>query len=185
MLGFALQSTDRYGLLGGETFVENISRPLASLSQFVGIRWFQSDAQSSTEIVIAELRNSSTAIYIVPGLSAELFLNFGVVGIALGYFALGRLCAWVDGRFTNSGSIVTQLAWAFAGTLIVKSIGYGGAVITTFLFTGAPLLAVAGASHFIRRQQHVTAASVAESERHEAEDDESARQPFERSQPSG
>lgn len=153
MLGFALQSADRYGLLLGETFVESVLRPLAALSQFVGIRAFQSDGRSSTEVVVSELLNSSTAIYVVPGLSAELFLNFGIVGIALGYCALGWLCGWVDDRFTNSGSILTQLAWAFAGTLIVKSIGFGSAVFTTFLFTGAPLLAVAGASYLIRRQQ--------------------------------
>jgi len=185
MLGFALQSTDRYGLLGGETFVESVLRPLAALSQFVGIRAFQSVGQSSTEVVISELFNSSTAIYVVPGLSAELFLNFGVVGIALGYFALGRVCGWVDDRFTDSGSILTQLAWAFTGTFIVKSIGFGGAVITTFLFTGAPLLVVAGASHLIRRQRLDSTANISEDGRHAGEDDEPARQPSKRGQLSG
>jgi hypothetical protein len=129
----------------------------------------QPSARPSVEIAAEQLLNSSTAVHIVPGLSAELFLNFGVLGIALGYFALGRLCGWVDGRFTNSGSIVTQLVWAFAGTLIVKSIGFGGAVITTFLFTGAPLLAVAGASHLFRRQRLDTTANVAEDGRHAPE----------------
>ena len=115
MLGFALQSSDRYGLLGGETFVESVLRPLVGLSQFVGIQLFQLDSRSSTQVVVSELLNSNTADWIVPGLSAELFLNFGVVGIAVGYFLLGRLCGWADDQFANSGSILTQLAWAFAG----------------------------------------------------------------------
>ncbi|WP_149439143.1 O-antigen polymerase [Mycolicibacterium sp. P1-5] len=162
MLGFALQSADRYGLLYGETFVNSAAKPLASLSGFLGIELFQSSGRSSVDLAAAQLLNSSKADYIVPGLSAELFLNFGTVGLVLGYFVLGRVCSWTDDRFINSGSLVTQLAWAFVGVEIVRSIAYGGAAIMTILFTGAPLLAVAGVSHLIHRSHLDTAATRAD-----------------------
>jgi len=58
-------------------------------------------------------------------------------------------------------------------------------VITTFLFTGAPLLVVAGASHLIRRQRLDSTANISEDGRHAGEDDEPARQPSKRGQLSG
>jgi len=151
MLGFALQTVDRYGLLYGETFLNSVLQPISGLFRLLGMELALSSTRSSMEIAAEQLLNSSTAVYIVPGLSAELFLNFGAIGVLFGYFALGRLCGWIDGRFIKSSSALTQLAWAYTGMLVVKSIAYGSnQIITGLLYTGFPILMVAYLSYLIR-----------------------------------
>lgn len=157
MLGFAVQRVDRYGSLNGETFVNSFAQPLDTLFRAVGIPLFEYNSRSSTEVVAEQLLNSTTATHVVPGLSAEFYLNFSSVGILVGYLLLGRLLGWVDDRCFDSSLLTTQLAWTLAGTLLVRSIGYGSSqVIATLLFTGAPLLFVAFLSFSLSRPRKVT-----------------------------
>jgi len=154
MLGFSVQTVDRYGMLFGETFINSVFQPISGLSRLLGLELPQFIARSSMEVAAGQLLNSSTAIYIVPGLSAELFLNFGAVGVLFGYFTLGRLCGWIDDRSIKCSSPLTQLGWAYAGMLVFKSIAYGvGQIFSGLLFTGLPVLIVAYTSFLIRGQR--------------------------------
>ncbi|MCG7580088.1 hypothetical protein [Mycolicibacterium sp. OfavD-34-C] len=150
MLGFAQQHADEGGFLFGETILAGITQFLDGVFRLVGLAGFDTEWQSSANVAAESLLRSGTDIYIVPGMSAELFMNFGVVGIICGYFVIGRACGWVDARFANSSTLITQLAWAYIGTLLVfRTIPVDTASAYSYLtFSGAPLLGIALLSYW-------------------------------------
>jgi uncharacterized membrane protein len=107
------------------------------------------------QMAAEDLVNSSSAIYIVPGLSAELFINFGVGGILFGYLALGLLVGWIDTKFAKSQTIILQLFWAYVGTIFAfyGVVSNGEAVISLVLLRGAPLVVMGAISHLSNRRE--------------------------------
>ena len=158
MLGFAVRYVHDNGLLFGETIAADAVTFIDGLVRKIGMSGFEVEQRSSINIAAEALLNSGSEIYIVPGMSAELYLNFGIPGILLGYFVLSRLCAWADTRFLGSSTLVTQLAWAYVGTLLVfRTIpANSGSSYGYLIFTGAPLLVVAGASYLGHRRSGQT-----------------------------
>ena len=158
MLGWAVQFVDRNGYLYGETFIQRISVLADGIFRLLGSTSGDIAQRSSMDVAGESILNSSSAIYIVPGLSAEFFLNFGAFGIAIGYLILGRLCGWVDGRFDSSATPITRLMWAYVGVeLVFRTITLdSGAAVTNLLFIGAPLIGAAAASHYASRRSEPT-----------------------------
>jgi len=139
--GYAFDRANEFGLIRGESVWRSLSD---IVSPFISTGGF-TEWRTSTEIAAEDLLHSGDAIHIVPGLSAELLLNFGVVGLAGGYFLLGWLAGWIDHRYRSSSSIITQLFWAYVGVIVVfiGPISDLGTIITAVLFRGAPLLVIA------------------------------------------
>lgn len=150
MLGYSVKYVDDNGLLWGETFAAGAIRFVDGVLRLAGLQPINAELRSSTNIAAESLLNSSADIYIVPGMSAELYMNFGMAGIFLGYFVLGWLCSWADAGFVRSATPVTQLAWAYVGTLLVfRTIPVDSASAYSYLvFSGAPLLMLAAVSFF-------------------------------------
>lgn len=75
--------------------------------------------RSLVEITGEWFRGTPEQIFIVPGLTAELLLNFGMMGVAVGYLLLG----WITGRladwFRDSPFEWTRLLIAYLATIIV------------------------------------------------------------------
>ena len=155
LLGFAVQHVDYHGYLFGETFLNAVSRFAYGPLHLVGLSTPDNPFRSSMDIAGQTLLNSNQVNYIVPGMSSELYINFGIFGIVIGYFILGRLCGWVDRRLDASFTPVTQLFWAYVGSLLVfRTVASDSGGFLVYLFyVGAPLVVVAATSHMSSRRQ--------------------------------
>ncbi|RZT18923.1 hypothetical protein EV589_3185 [Mycobacterium sp. BK558] len=153
MVGFSVQYVDSHGLLLGETFAAGFENFVSGILKIVSLPAVNIPAQTSMSVAAEQLLRSNSDIYIVPGMSAEFYLNFGIPGVIVGYLVLGRLCGWADERIQRAVSPVTQLAWAYLGTLLVfRTITADSAsVYNYFFFTGAPLVLAAIVSFLFHR----------------------------------
>jgi hypothetical protein len=152
MLGFAADYKDQHGLLWGETFLASIGRFLSGIAHLVGLEAETISSETVTQITGSQLLGSAQSQYIVPGLSAELYINFGMIGLFAGLYALGRATVHADRRFAVSGTISGKLFWAYVGTLLVlRTINAeSGSFLSYFVFAGAPLIFLAAISSWMR-----------------------------------
>ncbi|MFE4543450.1 hypothetical protein [Arthrobacter sp. NPDC056727] len=157
MLGFADQYAEEHGFLWGETFVAGVTNILFGSLRLIGIGISNPPLRSSMNITGEELLNSSTAIYIVPGLGAELFMSFGVLGVVLGFYLLGRLVSFVDRKYIETSGAIPRILWAYIGTLLVfRTIAAdSGSIYSYVLYTGFPLLIIAVFSSRIRSRESI------------------------------
>jgi hypothetical protein len=168
MLGFSVKYVEEHGTIDGETFGSALASIAAGLAHLLGIGTTAVAQRSSLEVIGQVLGTEVGGVnYIVPGLTAEFYLNFGMVGIVVGCYLLGRITNWVDKRFSEASSPMVQLAFAYLGTLIVlRTItAESSATLTYVLYTGAPVLLAGWLSFRIRRRANDTVASRAMTKR--------------------
>lgn len=152
MLGFGVDYVDANGHLFGETMVSSIGSVLRFL---LG----PSDgARSSAEIAGTEIYSSSSARYLAPGLSFELYVNLGIVGVFFGYLLIGWACKKIDRGFAASESVVSQLLWAYTGTVVVFRVlpSEPSALLQAMLYSATPLVVVATLSYLARKERGPT-----------------------------
>lgn len=152
--GFASRYVGEQGLLYGETFLRGVTAAVLAPLKLVGLPVPYLDLRSTTEITGLEILGNSDLIYIVPGLSAELYMNFGLLGILLGYYFLGRVCVTVDAWIASTSGVLERLALYFVGAvLLLRTIPMDSSAFYVFVFfTGFPLLACAWAARLLRRR---------------------------------
>jgi oligosaccharide repeat unit polymerase len=151
MTGFAVQYVENYGYVYGETLLNAVTWTFNGLFQFFGIQ-HANVLRSSSEIAGSVLIARVGGIYVVPGMSAELFMNFGLLGIVAGYLGLGWLVRRIDRRIALAPSVLARLALAFLGTLAVfRTIPADSSALPSFvIYLGFPLLSVWCASSLMR-----------------------------------
>ena len=152
MLGFSSDYVSTHGYLWGETFVAGLLSTVFGALRLAGIDVPVLSLATSTQISGESLGGSRSATHIVPGFSAELYLNFGLVGIIVGYYVLGRITNWVDCKFRDTPSAIGQLVYAYVGTLLVfrTVVSDSGSFWAYLLFSGTPLLVAATFSFWAR-----------------------------------
>jgi hypothetical protein len=152
-VGFAVRSTNDNGFLLGETFIKSIDRVFEGIFRLAGLTYTASEARSAMEVAGEEILRTS-ALHIVPGIAAEFYLNFGMIGIIIGFFIIGRICGVVDLHFNNSSTVITQLFWAYLGTLcaIRALIADSGNPMLYLTYSGAPLVFAALLSYLMARK---------------------------------
>lgn len=153
LLGFAQQHVEDHGYLYGETFAAGVSNVLLGAMRLVGVNVQNLPLRMSMNITGEDLLGSSTAIHVVPGMSAELFMNFGSWGVFVGYLILGKVTAWADTKYSQADGAILQLTFAYIGSLLVfRTISAdSGSIYSYVLYTGFPLLALAFFSCVQRR----------------------------------
>jgi uncharacterized membrane protein YsdA (DUF1294 family) len=149
MLGWSAEYVESNGYLLGETFGAGLASVLLGVFRLVGIPIANPPWLTSTQVSGSDILGNAGMIHIVPGFSAELFLNFGMVGVVAGYYLLGRLASWVDGRYFESPTVLIQLLFAYLGTLLVfrSMAADSGSIPAYIIYTGLPLLVAAAYSH--------------------------------------
>lgn len=114
---------DRYasihgGILEGETIIRGLFAVPNAYLHLLRLD-VSFGGRSLVEITGEWFRGTSEQIFIVPGLTAELLLNFGMVGVAVGYLLLG----WITGRladwFRDTPFEWTRILIAYLATIIV------------------------------------------------------------------
>lgn len=160
MMGFAQEFVRDHGLLTGETYLAALLTVPNGIMKLVG--WAPLPTPSSvTELSGQALLGSSSLTYIVPGLSAELYMNFGLIGIPIGYFILGRLVSAVDRKSAATQDGLQRLCWAYAGTILCFCTvpSQSGAIYGYAVFVGFPVLLALLVTHFSQRLRRLPDAS--------------------------
>ncbi|MGN6488003.1 MAG: hypothetical protein ACTHLT_09320 [Devosia sp.] len=149
MLATSLEYVRVNGYLMGETFVAGLVAVVGPPLGLLGLPLGSGDMLTSTDVASRVLFGHFDAIHVVPGFTAELAVNFGLPGVLIGYFALGRASAWVDGRLARQEGAIGRLLLLYLGALLsLRVIGADSAALLFYLFySGTPLLlAAAGAA---------------------------------------
>lgn len=145
MGAWAARYAEEHGSVQGETFLSAALALPDALLHFVGIALPLEGIRSMVEITGESLRGSNEMIYIVPGFTAELILNFGIVGVFVGYYLLGRLAAFLADRFRYSVFELERVLIVFVATIVVFStlVAAAEAFFLTLFMDGLPLFALA------------------------------------------
>jgi oligosaccharide repeat unit polymerase len=147
MLGWATRYSDQNGFIYGETLVNSSLRFLSGFQKILGIAPGEITQRSSQRIATEEFARSSagTTDFVNPSLIAEMYLNFGAVGVIFVCLFLGYLCGYVDGRFNSSKTALIQLLWAYFGTLVAVQSLFSDSIVVfaNLVWNGTPLLAAA------------------------------------------
>lgn len=154
MMGFANTSMHANGPLYGETFLSGFVNVVFGVFRLLGLYIPNPPLRSSTEISGELILSSSDLLYVVPGLTAELFLNFGLLGVLFGFYFLGRVTSWADRKFLEAPTVLIKLVFAYVGTLLVfRTVAAdSGSILSYLLYSGFPLIIAAIWSKFGRRQ---------------------------------
>ncbi|MBD2766101.1 oligosaccharide repeat unit polymerase [Kocuria sp. cx-455] len=118
MAAWAGQHVDLHGSLGGETVWSALLNVPMALLHFAGAGG-DSPFRSMVEVSGFDLLGDGEQIYIVPGFTAEMILNFGVPGVVVGYLIIGWLSALIADAYTRSRSESTRLLLASFGAVLV------------------------------------------------------------------
>lgn len=118
MGAWASQYVDVHGSLEGETVWSGLLNVPLALLHFAGVG-VESPFRSMVEISGFSLLGDSELIYIVPGFTAEMILNFGLGGVVIGYLILGMLASAVADAYARSTSESTRLLLAAFGSVLV------------------------------------------------------------------
>ncbi|WP_121032048.1 oligosaccharide repeat unit polymerase [Kocuria tytonis] len=118
MAAWASNHTALHGSLHGETvWSALISVPLALL-HFAGLG-AENPFRSMVEVSGYDLLGGEDQIYVVPGFSSEMMLNFGLIGVVGGYFLLGMFSAAVSDAYSRSRSETNRVLLATIGSTLV------------------------------------------------------------------
>lgn len=144
MLGYAHQHVEAHGYLWGETFLSGVVNVAFGAFRLLGIPLSNPDLRISTQLTGDDILGDSSKIYIVPGMNAELYMNFGVAGIFVGCYILGLFANWADSRFVSAKGPLVKLVYSYLGILLVfRTIAADSGSIYSYIFyTGVPLLVI-------------------------------------------
>ena len=144
MTGFAVDYVHKHGYSFGETlYAGAFSIPYAIL-KLLGLDdgiWIP---RMVTELTGKSILGNSSINYIVPGFSAEMYLNFGVLGVAVGYYILGRMARFMENSFVSKENIVEKFIFGYFGIILIFCTipAQSGAFFGYIFFSGFPLLLI-------------------------------------------
>ncbi|WP_423068386.1 O-antigen polymerase [Devosia sp. CN2-171] len=159
IIGTSFEYVRSNGFLYGETLIAGLANVFNPLLGLIGLGGIGGNLLVSTDIPSRVLYGDFSRFYIVPGLSAELYLNFGIPGIGVVYFLLGRASRWIDGRIRNNPNAISVLLLSFLSALVAfRSILSDSATLLFYIFySGTPLLVAAGLSSLLRARRGASA----------------------------
>lgn len=145
MTVWASSYTAEHGLLWGQTFLASGSSFLFGASRLIGFPIQNLLVLGASQVAGRDLLHSTTQIYIVPGLGAELIMNFGMAGVILGMAALGVFCGWIDSLYVRQTNAIRALLFAYIGSILVfrTLTADSGSPLAYLFYTGAPLIVLA------------------------------------------
>lgn len=141
MLGFAAENVKTNGYMFGETVLSGVMSVPNGILTLIGVDLFP-QLRSSMEITGQEILGDPSQKYILPGLAGELYLNFGILGVIVLHYVLGRLANAADDKFRAADTELERLIYGYWGTLLVLSTvpAQSGAIFNYGLFSGLPII---------------------------------------------
>lgn len=144
MIGYAVDYVERNDYLYGSTLLSAFMSILSGPLHLIGLRDLWSPDQSLIAIIGSDILGSKSLTYIVPGLVAEVYMNFGIFGVFFSLLLVGKFVATIDCKLSASitSSVHKPLLLSYIGTLICLQLlnATFQAFLSYLFFTGFPLL---------------------------------------------
>ena len=163
MVGLAMTFTDHIRMLFGESILNGISNTLNPLTSLIGIQFNTDGYLSSLNVASVVLIGSYDFKHIVPGLTAEMYMNFGLAGVGAAYFLLGWFARFIDRKLSDRCYGLTRLFLYYILALVAFRVMVGESHILLFyiLFPGLPLTLVAWITSVVAARSRRAAAKKA------------------------
>lgn len=141
MLGYAVDRVAQKGLLGGETLLEGMLQVPVGVAKLLGVD-IAHGLHGITYFTAVDLIGDASFFYIVPGMAAEWYVNFGILGVVAAFAAVGIATRWVNDRFIASRDPLARLVLGYIGVLLIfcTFTAQSGSIFNYVLFTGLPAL---------------------------------------------
>lgn len=152
MVAWAGNYVEVHGIVTGETLQRGLLIVPLSILHLAGVPT-PSAGRSIVELSGISLLGSDQFIHIVPGMSAELYVNFSYVGIAVGYLILGLFCGFIADRYRRASTELTRVLWGYCAMLAIFQTvnAQSGALTPRIILTGAPLFVLVALERLMRR----------------------------------
>jgi oligosaccharide repeat unit polymerase len=142
MIGLSIEMVQNYGYAYGKTFLEGIIATINAPFILLKLPSLLPQATGITNVVGGYLFNDSTVTGVVPGIILELYYNFGIVGVAVGFYLIGKFAAACT-RAVDTGTTVGEvLLSSYCLILICTSIIPGTSSIWVYLLITLGLPAI-------------------------------------------
>lgn len=153
MLAFAVRYVDDHGYLAGETLLTGYLTVPAAVLHLLGVE-SSVPTLSIVQVTGQEFSGTNEAIFMVPGMSAELYMNAGYAGSVVGYVVLGVLVSVLSNVYAALPTEVGRLAVAYVGAVVLlHSVNaQSGAAPQIVLFGGAPLFVLGVVEYLAARR---------------------------------
>lgn len=144
MLGYAVDRVAQKGLLGGETLIEGALQVPLGIAKLLGLD-ITHGLHGITYFTAVDLIGDTSFFYIVPGMAAEWYANFGIIGVIIAFALVGTATRWINARFVRSSDPLARLALGYGGILLIfcTFTAQSGSIFNYALFTGLPVLVMA------------------------------------------
>lgn len=145
MSAWAFRYIDLQGTVHGETLISTLLAVPDQLAHFAGVTLPYENLRTMVEITGQSFTGMSELIYIVPGYTSELIVNFGMAGVVVGYLVLGLLNAWLADLYRNSRFELQRVLIVFAATIVCLStiVAATEAFFQELIMGGLPLFVLA------------------------------------------
>jgi hypothetical protein len=151
MAGWASEYVRHHGYTFGSTFLSAVLSVPAALLKFVQPNAHLPSPKPVTAVTGGNLLGASDVAhqYVVPGLVGETYLNFGLLGVAILFWLIGRLLSTIDIWFAASRHPAQRLGIAYIGLVVVLQTvaAQSGAIFNYLLIVGLPMTVLAVAGH--------------------------------------
>lgn len=160
MVGVAIKFTDSIRMLLGESVINGIVSDINPFIALVGLQINTDVYLSSLNVASVILIGSYDFKHIVPGLTAEAYMNYGFAGVAVAYFLLGRLALYIDQKLSSGCYGLTRLFLYYVAALVAFRAMVGETHILLFyiLYAGLPLALMALVTSLLGRRSRRAAA---------------------------
>ncbi|WP_155829512.1 oligosaccharide repeat unit polymerase [Gordonia alkanivorans] len=142
MLGFGSRVVEDDGFLMGETLYAGLRTIPDAIAKLVLTEPVVTSARLSTAVTGEKLLGNADQRYIVPGLPAELYMNFGIVGVFVGLAFLSYLVTRAERQFTTATHVADRIFWSYLCVVLIFCTipAHSAAILNYLVFSGAPVL---------------------------------------------
>ncbi|MDO5697712.1 MAG: hypothetical protein Q4G51_07020 [Dermatophilus congolensis] len=140
MAAWAGRYVAEHGYLHGETLLAGFAAVPMAFLHLAGVKG--GDWSTITAYSGGWFHGDMEMIFTVPGMSAELYANFGYLGVFVGYLVLGLVAALVADLYQHADLELTRalLGYLFGALLLQTANAQSGAFTPLILLTGLPLI---------------------------------------------
>ncbi len=160
MVAWAGAYAEQHGFIAGETMASGFLAVPFAVLHLVGIPG--GDGRTIVQITGEYFSGAREFIHVVPGMSAELYLNFGYLGVFGGYVILGLVGALVADIWLHSQTELGRVLIVYlAAILLFQSLtAQSGASGPLVFMTGAPMMMLFLLELLLRRDDEIRARRV-------------------------
>ncbi|MGA2114131.1 MAG: hypothetical protein ABSH56_05215 [Bryobacteraceae bacterium] len=145
MIGVGIEMVDQNGFAAGATLTNDFANTANNVLSFVHASVTMPKTRSITSEIGQHLLNKQDINGILPGSVCEFYYNFGLLGVMVGYYAIGRITKLLLQLIRGSTNIGTIGIAAFCLAHIPGSMMAGtvGILALYAIFLGTPALMLA------------------------------------------